>query len=607
MRPAPERSEARELGLLGLCQLGLAAVFGAVSWPFFPTERGMAGHDYGYFLPQLLDGFLWYRANGPWEVPWFSPSFCGGVPALANPQNLFYSVPQALSLGVAPIRAAWLTGVLFAWLGFLGSYLLLRRAFGAGRAPSALGGGLFMLNGFFLHRMLIGHLSFHAFMLSPLLGFFLLRPWEGKRLRFALDAVAAGLLLAYWLYSGMVHLALPAVAGVLAVGLSRSMRGPGLGPMLSKLFLAGAWAAVVSSAKLLPALAFVELFPRGDYPLPGVRSLLEQLLFLGRALFAGGVAGLAERVVVGAQFRVEPQELEYGVSAVPLLLLSAAAVLGLRRRLGLAAPSGAPRRRPLRGAHLAALVALLCLPLLLNHHSPGWNAFLKSVPFLGASANFLRWYCLYLLPLSVGAALSLERVPELKRFALPLCALGLAAAAVQTVLYDRSYYREQPYETKRLTEAHSRFRQGMVPGIDYVVARVGPDGVAMSVANRNEALIASGSQLNCYEPMFGYRLEKLPLRTLEPGQVRELSSGAFNLKNPACYVYPKENGCSPGDHFTSAQRDELERFVQRKPFAFRVPVRQRVANWASLLGLVFSLGFLGYCGASEARRRLGGR
>jgi hypothetical protein len=77
--------------------------------------------------------------------------------------------------------------------------------------------------------------------------------------------------------------------------------------------------------------------------------------------------------------------------------------------------------------------------------------------------------------------------------------------------------------------------------------------------------------------VFGYGLETFPLQTLHLGGVMDEKDGLLNLKNPACMVFPAENGCKPGDHFKAGERPKATRFTSYKNFDFKLPVRQRVA------------------------------
>ncbi len=89
--------------------------------------------------------------------------------------------------------------------------------------------------------------------------------------------------------------------------------------------------------------------------------------------------------------------------------------------------------------------------------------------------------------------------------------------------------------------------------------------------------------MNCYEPIFGYFGEQFPVKQLRPGPVRVPVGNRFNLKNPACYLFPRENNCQPGDHFLISQKADAENFINYKPIKFDMPVLQYIANWISLL------------------------
>jgi hypothetical protein len=114
--------------------------------------------------------------------------------------------------------------------------------------------------------------------------------------------------------------------------------------------------------------------------------------------------------------------------------------------------------------------------------------------------------------------------------------------------------------------------------------------------NRNDSMIDGASQLSCYQPMFGYRLERMPVGVLRPGPaLAEAADGVLNVKNPACYVFPLENRCVPGDHFATAQRAEAERFLQYEPFEFVSGALQSVADAVTLgtLALLLIAALLG--------------
>jgi hypothetical protein len=76
-----------------------------------------------------------------------------------------------------------------------------------------------------------------------------------------------------------------------------------------------------------------------------------------------------------------------------------------------------------------------------------------------------------------------------------------------------------------------------------------------------------------------------PIESLHPGPILAEQNGLLNVKNPACYLYPKENSCLPGDHFAVAQLTLAQAFANYKPYAFRFPPAQKIANLVTLATL----------------------
>ena len=172
-------------------------------------------------LPYLLNGYIWHRVNGIGDVPWFTPAFCGGIPYVANPQNFYYSVPQVLAFLTDPLTSVQITIAVFAAAGFCGFYLLARRCFSLSRATAVLGATLFLFNGFYIHRMIIGHFEYHSFMTLPLLAFLVLRPLppdRGDRIgQVITDSVWGAFLVAYMVFSGAAPVMGPFLLGLFLV------------------------------------------------------------------------------------------------------------------------------------------------------------------------------------------------------------------------------------------------------------------------------------------------------------------------------------------------------------------------------------------------------
>jgi hypothetical protein len=567
----------------------LIAVHYCLFSQFFPNAQGKLGHDYAYNLPMLLDGFYWFQNNGLRALPWFTPSFCGGMPQLANPATFYLSTAQFFTFLVGPLVGVKLTLLLFAALGYWGFYHLLTAIYRVRPWPALLGGALFLFNGFYAYRFIVGHLEFHAFMLVPLTAFLLLAeppPGPLRRWRKGRNVLAAGLLIAYMFLAGMTQLMIPALMTMVLFALVKKVLDEdfSLRPFFLGFVLAGLISLGLSAAKLTASLSFLAHFPRDSYTLPGVEGIGRLLGLTVRVLALGGAGVDGASVLSNSRWTMERHEFEYGVGMVPFLLLGIGLLPVARRWRNLRASLPV---RPGARLSLAGIVLLLAVPLLLNYYSPGWNAFLKTVPIVRNLSNFLRWFAIYIPMLILAAVLVLERAERFRGQVVRIVWAGVAVLLLQTLSVDREFYHAQPYDPARIEAAYEAARrQGVPPQISSLVVSTDADGRPALTGDRNDALANGQSQLLCYEPMFGFRLEFLPFKNIHAGPVLDSDGRVFNLKNPACYLYPAENGCEPGGHFRIDQLGEMEQFTSFHPFAHTRSSAQKGADLLTLLTLL---------------------
>ena len=560
---------------------------------FFPSMDGTLGHDYSRVLPDLLDGYFWFRSNGLFKPFWFTPAFCGGQPALGAPESGFYSFAQFLTFFVNPLTSVYATVILFASLGFWGFYLLLSSCFGSSRQAAVLGGALFMFNGFFIHRMMIGHFAFHGVMLIPWIAYFLLRPTE-KRVTTLINGAAAGCMLAYGAYSGMVHLLLPCALAVLGIASIHGITCRKSLGFLQHSLIAALVASGLSAAKLTAALLFLHNFPRSDYALPGVTRIWDALHLLFSMLFLSpaDIAEQAQPMVAGMQWVLSRHEWEYGITVVPLLIILTGTVVMLGRMR-----SAKPQLSLSKWAWLALLGFILALPFALNIHTPEWNAFLKQVPLIRSSSNLLRWILVYIPVVTLIAALFLDRISLLASRRNGILMAALATLILINAVKDRNFYHSQGYRPDTIVSAWQAAHAGTtLPRIQHIGAFVDANNriLVQMTGNASDMITAGVSQLACRNPIFGYWLEHFPVKTLHRGPVLEETEGRLNLKNPACYLYSEQNNCTPGDHFTVAQREAAQAFASYKPYPFSFSTGQQIANWVTqatlaLLAVLFAV------------------
>ena len=543
---------------------------------FFPNSHLAVGNDYSYLFPAWLDGKIWFHQNGL-SIPWFTPSFCAGQPYFADPQSTYYSLPQLLSLGVSPLNVAYLTTLIVCSAMFWGGYLLMRVAFVADVSIALFVATILMLNGFLPHRILVGHTTFHGFALVPWIALFLLMPLQG-RLRQWGAAMIAGALVAYWVHSGLGSLLFAGVLAVVVIVLLWLICGGSIRTIVYRGLIAAPFATCLGLSKILAASAFLSSFSRTYYALPGGKSMIDTVLMIVGGLFLPSQSAYQFGIsrVTNMQWALEPHEWAYNFSSA--LFFLAIALLGYQ--LWQWKKKNWMVRYSTRSVALWSLLAIAALwPLAFNLYTPGWNALLKTIPVINSTSSPLRWVIVYIPLIAIGVGLMVQRSVS-GHYRHIIIAVAVVATIGQFATEPRGYYQSQGYDARPLSIADDFFNSGRFhPEITTLgTTAVLQVGAYQATLVGNDTMIAGVSQVFCYNPIFGYRLEKFSAAGLSEDSVLHVQDGHLNLKNPACYVFPKENGCQPGDLFRADQIEEATKFVHYQPFAFAMPTRQVIAN-----------------------------
>jgi hypothetical protein len=466
---------------------------------------------------------------------------------------------------------------------FWGGYLLMRRVFDTGMAAATLVGGLLMFNGFMPHRLLIGHVGFHGFALVPWIALLLLMPLHRFTDSLA-AAVIAGVLLGYWVHGGFGTLILAGALGVALVAAIHAVRGGGLRPFIARSAVAALVGLGLGAGKLWAGFAFFGNFPRNNYRLPGADGILGTLEAITGALFLPSqwAHSFGNPLLRNVQWSLDTHEWAFNFSFAALLLIVVLVVVALRR------PSQNHAGAKQAWWAWLVLTACLTLPFLYNVYTPDWNAFLKRLPILNSASSALRWLIVYIPAIAIVTGLLLEKSGWSSRIRLILAASCLVATALQTAIEPREYYDSQSFDARPLQIADALFRAGRLqPEIIQLGAEADfSAGAFHTKLSRNDTFIVGTSKLFCYNSAFGYGLEKFSAAGMAYGPVLAERDGYLNLKNPACYVFPKENGCQPGDRFRADQLEQAKRFVKYRPFEFRISTGQYIANQITFLTLL---------------------
>jgi hypothetical protein len=343
----------------------------------------------------------------------------------------------------------------------------------------------------------------------------------------------------------------------------------------------------IVAVKLIPALAYLGEFPRDSYLLPGFSSLWESAGMAFKLLFLNSAHVEAALSLVNVQWLLGYHEFEYGVSPVPLFIVLIAAAIYVARGDSL------DHLRSVNSKTFSIAVLLLwilMIPLILNVYGEHWTSFLKTIPLLKNSTALVRWFALYIPVAAVVAAIALNGMAVRSSVKALVAGMGGAAVIASNLQYlgDRQY--SQPYDPTQILAASAALRAGeAIPAIQEITIFKRQENQPGGAEERNGDLALGRSQLACSEPLFGYQLEFFRWGPLDAGPITRVSGHYLNIKNPACYLYPAENKCQPGDHFTVDQAKEAGQFASYRPFQWEQPLRQQVAGFLSAVSLVGAL------------------
>ena len=568
----------------------------------------LTGHDYGYFLPKMLDTHAFYLKNGLLAWQEYTAALCAGLFQFANPQSMALALPQVLSYLFGPRFGIAATFVIASAMTGLGTYLCAR-LWGLGRMPAAIAAIALTFNGFLLTRLAVGHLAFYGFGFAPIIAASLLFGSAALRGGEIAKAAAYGcvtaLLLALLIYGGIgvviVHMLAVAALMVLICG---GFSGAWIRAVVyCGLCVAGG--VLAAAPKIEAVLAMNAQLPRDFYPLPGFN--LSGLL----GAWLQGLFWIPNEEAINAGFRNNQfymgwHEIYYGFTPLILPLLVVGLILG-RAKLPYRA---AWRERPV----MVVIVTLALLSAVaVNFYEPHWNRLLKSLPLIGQFSGMTRFFALFIPVVALLLGWSLGHVKRI-----PIAAvLGLVAALafIQYLAIEANLRKGMYYDRVALRPVLEAWRvaENIPPTREVTIKTEGEAGGALQAVHApydDHQLIEGKSNALCYEPLFGYRLEQYQLRGLRIGAIDAVGAdGNLNLKNPACYVYPQANQCMPGEHFKVEEREAMLALANRGDPGLVVSSRRQTANVVGIVVLSLLAGFLLLYAAAVwrvSRRRGGG-
>jgi len=566
---------------------------------FFPNENSFLGHDYSAGLPNLMFGKIWFK-NNFLSVPWFSPSFCCGTPFFADPQSMYYSFYQLFFILFSPIVSLKLSFLFFSLVGFFGTFFLLHKSFKKNIYISLIAASLFLFNGFFNYRIIIGHLSYASYAFVPFYCYFLIQSFENKKYKskcFFYNLISS-LLFANFIHSGSAGIIVTivmSIAFIISIHIYLNQKITIINYVLLSLIIG----LLISSSKINAGFSFINNFPREYSPLvfENFYALISNT-FKSLFLYPDS-EGFNSSTINLVTNRLQVHELEFGITILPLIIFAIFIVNF--------------RKINLNALNLKKIIALLFMlviilfALSINITNNKVGNFFQNLPIIKSTWVNFRLTAIYILPLIIISSFLIDKIFLIQKNIKFFTFFCLVIIVLQNYIYEKQYYNNQKYNHKNIQKFNKNNEGNGNLKIDKILLVLDKNKKPVLTRQRNDYFIYGFSPLLCYNPIFGYDLKSLPIDKLLFDKINKIKDNLFhytadpilknnniNFINPSCFVFPNENNCKPGDLFQKKQLEDLQKFLEYKKFKFELSKLQKFFNYVSIIAFILSFSYILY-------------
>ncbi len=547
----------------------------------------LVGHDYRLFIPRLIDSHLYYKINGL-SIEWYTPYFGGGLPAYPNPLQMQFSVTQLFTLFVNPWIAVLASTVLYLIIGFIVAFLFLRDALELKPLSAILGAGFFIVNGFFIERVVIGHVNFITFPLIVIPIFALLNPKLPRWLAGVLIATACAALV----YSGGVYIGVICLFSAFIILPMAYFLKPSLlswRKILPALLWGGVLTALLCGSKLYATQAYMQNFPRtvhDNYSVNWTTGLVGMITQMVGVMDVYAPLHLLGKSSVSYTLRLTQWtgtpysfwELDSSLTPGVLFLLGVGLCMILFRK---------PKIEKWQVILKKAIAGVcLLLGIVLTTQFAIAKGFLyeqlSQLPVFQSLHADTRFTSSFVLPLAILAAKAFDawtgrwksRLATGITFAV-IC--GVSLASMWSYYLMPTDIQARFFNITSMNNTYKLINEGKIQPVDQIV----PD------MNDYEVFMFRASNItHHYDPLFRDDNELLtPL--LHEGSVFDVEDGYYNMTDPTTLVFPQSSDSSLFERIPVSDYDKLVDFLNHRKSDWKLPLIQVVLDWAA--GVTFIL------------------
>jgi hypothetical protein len=541
----------------------------------------MVGLDYWGWTTRLIDSHLYYKANGL-GIEWYTPNFGGGLPAYPNPAQMQFSLPQLVTWFINPYPAIFFSTAIYIAIGFFVTYLFLHKVIGLKPLAAILGADFFLINGFLIERVAIGHVNFLTFPLIIIPIYAILN----SKLPGWIAGVLISITGAAMVYSGGVYIAIIGLFSALMIVPLVFFLKPGLiswRRIWPKILWGGTLTALLCGSKLFATMEYMRFFPRtasDHFPnnwITGLGGMVFQLFgtmnFLPMlALIQKTSASYTVRLIEWTKTPFGFWELDASIAPGLVILFGIGLLIVILRKPHLSMGK-------LSTGKIIAGICLFLAILLATEFSIAKGSLynlLVQLPVLQSLHGATRFTAAFILPLaSIGAKIFDVWTGKWKSARMIFGAFailsGISLASMWSYFFMPLNVQVRSFDVNAIKETYKLSSAGNIFPVHQIVPEM----------NDYEVFISGASNVSHHhDALFGDD-DSLLTPLVHEGSVFDVQDSYFNMTNPAGLVYPEVNGAKFFERIPVSDFKKLVNFINRRPSDWKLPLVQKILDWAA--------------------------
>ena len=526
------------------------------------------GHDFDYNFIRLLAGRRHFYIQGfsPFR---YVPYFCGGMTIYGNPSTMYYSIFQLIALLVDPWITINIVTSLSIIIGYFGWMLFGRDVLRLSSAWRHVLSIFILSNGIFLVQAYSGHIWSTSYPLLGILYWLFYTPKRETARQLFLHTIFFTFAIAHIFYSAgwplILYIFLGFLLGTPFYFIFPKSRRASIYQLCIRSFCFGLGAILISIGKIVSVISFMSNISRAT-SFEKMASHSNPLFYIAKSFWAipqkkilliEAAHGLHEKSFLMSPFTI----IGILLFIVLILIMNKKAINWFRKVL--------------------IITYMLLIVYVFKELTQGYGYLitpLEDLPVFRDMRKLFRALIILTILISICSAWSFNHLFSIAKFKKYSSVAAYFVISISLLTLHIGY----PKSTLSEIQTH-----GNLTGWREIVAKNPiPQPVEEIVAKESENFLEGKSGLNCYEPLFKNTGNR-QIYLLHPGSIFDITDGKFNMINPACFQYPKENNCKPWDRISIEDKENLMNFASGKKVSWKISNTQFFADYISGLTFIF--------------------